>query len=647
MNRLKRTFVMLGVAFSAAALLLASGGSALAADAAAGGRMALFASAAEEFDVPVSVLVALSYHETRLMPHDGTSIDGGYGLMDLRTYTPAQVSGRDGRKVAPAPKKPADYYTLDHAVKLLGKPVGQLQTDDRQNIRGAAAVLAATAKQLHNGKLPGALGDWYGAVAQFAGDGQAAEATADAVFATVKAGLSVTTADGQKLEIPATFVQPNKGAASVLNLKAAPKNLNKKATGYRPECPSTLDCRFVPAAYAQNSENPADFGNYDPANRPRDMKIKYIFIHDTEGSYDSAIAHFQDPASYVSSQYVVRSSDGAVTQMVRNTDVSWGVGDWYDNMHGINIENEGFAANGAAWYTEEMYQTNAKLVRYLAAKYHIPLDRQHILGHDNIMAIRQSAMPDKHWDPGPYWDWNYFMRLVRGESTTHNPHYGTHYAQPKKGDVVTISPNFATNKPPVTDCQSGTCVDLPSQGTSFVYLRKAPDENAPLLSDPYVHQDGSDGTTRDNDWGAKAPSGFKYVVADVQGDWMAIWYSGQKGWFYNPSGTGHIAYRSPSAVLKPRHGLDSVPVYGAAYPDASAYPDTIPVQQFDELYRIPAGQKYTSTGEWLPNDYFYDATVDYSLPDDHMIVRGHTRYYQVAFNHRIGYVRASDVVIKR
>jgi N-acetyl-anhydromuramyl-L-alanine amidase AmpD len=632
--------------------MFASGGAAMAlTQNASGQKMAWFDAAAKEFNVPVSVLVALSYNESRLETHAGASIDGGYGLMDLRTYTPAQVSGRDGRKVAPAPKKSADYYTLDRAAKLLHVSADKLKSDDKLNIRGGAAVLADEAKRLNGGKTPAAAGDWYAAVAEFSGDSATSTEVADSVFASIKAGLSVTTFDGQKLTVPSTDVQPNKGAASVLNLKAKSLgNTNAKQTklpGQNPECPSTLDCRFVPAAYAQNSDDPADYGNYDPAHRPKDMKLKYIFIHDTEGSYESAISHFQDPTSYVSAQYVVRSSDGAVTQMVRNSDVSWGVGDWYDNMHGINIENEGIAANGAAWYTPEMYQTNARLVRYLANKYHIPLDRQHILGHDNIPTLTAARLPGQHWDPGPYWDWNYFMRLVRGENPNVDPHYNTHYDQPTKGDVITLSPDFATNKPPVTDCQTGTCVDLPSQGTSFVYLRKSPDANAPLLSDPYVHADNSDGTTRDDDWGDKAPSGFKYVVADVQGDWMAIWFGGQKGWFYNPSGTGHVAYRSPSAVVKLKNGKTSIPVYGAAYPEASAYPSTIPLQQFDELYHISAGQKYATTGEWLPNDYFYDATVDYSKPDDHMIVRGHTKYYQISLNHRIGYVKASDVTVNR
>jgi N-acetylmuramoyl-L-alanine amidase len=125
------------------------------------------------------------------------------------------------------------------------------------------------------------------------------------------------------------------------------------------DCPSTLNCTFVPAAYARDDPgDPGNYGNYDTARRPShmlnpagrtvSMKIKYIIIHDTEGSYRGAIGTFQNPASYVSANYVIRSSDGAVTEMVRPRNVSWAAGDWYVNMHAVNIENEGFAAAGSA-----------------------------------------------------------------------------------------------------------------------------------------------------------------------------------------------------------------------------------------------------------------------------------------------------------
>ena len=606
-----------------------------------------FTAAAQEFNVPVSVLLGVAYNESHFESPSGMSSDGGYGTMDLRTYVATTVSGKDGKPVT-VPKQTANYYTLDQASKLLNESATMLQTDVQQNIRGGAAVLAQDARQLNNGTLPTDVAGWYGAVAQFSGATTSTTASqfADDVFSVITSGISLTTSNGQAVMLPATAgVQPNKSTVSALGLRAMSTT---PATGQPAECPTSLTCRFIPAAYAQDSANdPTNYGNYDPANRPKDMAIKYIFIHDGEGSYDSIINHFQDPTAYDSAQYVI-SSKGEVTQMVTNEDVSWGVYDWYDNMHGINIEHEGFAAQGATWYTPAMYQSSATLVRWLANKYHIPLDRAHILGHDNIPVLQAANFPNQHWDPGPYWNWDYFMNLVRGESPLQAAAASTPLFQTlKKGDVVTIDPNFATNQPVVTDCQTGTCQTQPTQGASFVYLHTQPSDSSPLLFDQNVFGGtNTTGTTQDNDWGDKAPSGFKYVVADVQGNWTAIWFAGQEAWFYNPHGTGQTATKSSSLTVTPKSGLSSISVYGAAYPEASAYPSAIPVQSFDTLYTIPAGQSYTTTGQNLPTDYYYDATINYSLPDDHAIVHGTTKYYQITINHRIGYVKADDVVIK-
>jgi len=666
-SRLTKIFTAAGSALAVAVLVLATNGSAIVAaqsNAASGSgeRLAQFAAAAQEFGVPANVLVALSYNQSHWQASAGSmSMDGGYGLMDLRTYVPQIVSGRDGT-VKNIPKKDASYYTLDQAAGLLHVSPDVLKSDNQQNIRGAAAVLAETAKQLNGGTLPKDTEGWYGAIAKFGGAADTSNATsfADSIYATIKSGAALTTTDGQSLSLPAMpQVQPNRDNVSALGL-AAPRTQVQPRTdlpGTNPECPTTITCRFIPAAYAQNgTSDPTDYGNYDPAHRPADMQIKYIYIHDTEGSYDSAISHFQDPTSYVSAQYVIRSSDGAVTQMVANSDVSWGVGNWYDNMHGINIENEGIAATGATWFTPAMYRTNAELVRYLATKYNIPLDRQHILGHDNISALTSARQGRQHWDPGPYWNWNYFMALVNGQTEAQataaaaaagTPIAGhrTGSSQLKKGEIITIAPTFATNTQTVTDCQTGTCVTLPSQGTNFVPLYTAPDPSAPLLSDPYIHTDHSAGTTRDDDWGDKAPAGFKYVVADTKGDWTAIWFAGQKAWFKNPVGRAQAAKLSWSATVSAKAGKASIPVYGGAFPEASAYPADVPVRALDELYQLPTGQRYATTAEKLPTDYFYDATVNYSLPDDHIIVHGKQKYYQISFNHRIGYVKADDVDI--
>jgi hypothetical protein len=87
-------------------------------------------------------------------------------------------------------------------------------------------------------------------------------------------------------------------------------------------------------------------------------------------------------------------------------------------------------------------------------------------------------------------------------------------------------------------------------------------------------------------------------------------------------------------------------VYGAANPEASAYPAAVPVTKVVKLsYAIPAGQEYPTTGA-VPTDYYYAATINSSLPDDHTIIIGKTAYYQISYNHRKFFVQAKDVTVK-
>src|SRR6516165_4055146 len=594
--------------------------------AASGSRMALMQAAAREFGVPVGLLLAISYDQTRWeRSGDSPSVDGGYGVMDLTARTFPVADGR-GDPAHPALRKVTlarTHFTLDEAAHLLQVRAGTLITSERQNIRGAAAVLAQYARELGRGRLPSTLGGWYGAVAEYSGDigAGAARAFADEVYRTVRRGVSLTTADGQFLELaPVPGVHPDRGQLGRLELRPA---------------------------------EPSNYGNYDKAGRPdrmltpagqkASMKIKYIIIHDTEGSYNSAISTFQNPASYVSANYVIRSSDGAVTEMVRPRNVSWGAGNWYVNMHAINIENEGFAAQGSTWYTKALYRSCAALVRYLAAKYRIPLDRQHILGHEDVPGPTDYYTSVQHWDPGPFWNWNHFMALVHGVSNAAEQASGGSVTRGSH-HLVTIDPTFATNKPTVTDC-SGRCVTLPKQPANFVYLRTGPSNTDPLLGDPILHP-GGNGTSVDSDWGDKATIEQTFAYAGQSGNWTAIWFSGRKAWFYNRSGANRTARYTGGTVITPKAGLASIPVYGAAYPEASAYPSAIPATKIVKLsYTIPAGQEYPTTGT-VPTDFYYAATINSSLADDHTIIIGKTAYDQISYNHRKFFVRAKDVTIK-
>jgi len=611
-----------------------------AADSQQDNRQAAFKAAAQEFGVPENLLLAVSYHKSRWETHNGKpSASGGYGLMHLVGAEDGQDGrGDDASHKVPTDRKKQVKETLDDAAATLQVSKETLQQDERQNIRGGAALLAKYAKAQHNGSVPTSENDWYGAVTEYSDSDDAAQATefADEVFGTLQHGAARKTTDNQTLQLGADgTVKANKSDVDQLERSG---RLHRTPRPKDVECPSGLNCKFVPARYAQNNpSDPADYGNYDQANRPKDMKITSIIIHDTEGSYDASIAWFQDPASYTSAHYVIRSADGEVTQMVKTKDVAWHAGNWYANMHSIGVEHEGFSKEGAAWYTEEMYRASAKLVRYLAEKYDIPLDRQHIIGHDQFHAPTPATVAGMHTDPGPFWDWEHYMELL---------HAPVEQNGSWRSSLITIAPKFDTNKPLVNDCSVVPCENLPSQSANFVYMRIAPEDGAQLVKDAGLHPDGTNGTPDIADTSARATYGEQFVVAERQGDWTAVWFNGQKAWFKNPvNWWQRTAVGSKGRVVTPKPGLASVPLYGRAYPESSAYPATITPQAITPLpYAIPAGQQYPMYGK-ASIDYLYAMTFDNSLPDDHTVVVGNEKYYLVSYNQREGYVKASDVEV--
>jgi len=156
------------------------------------------------------------------------------------------------------------------------------------------------------------------------------------------------------------------------------------------------------ADYGPALWNAAYSGNYQVANR---TKVDHIVIHDTEGSYTGTISWFKNASSNVSAHYVIKSSNGEITQMVKEKDVAWH--DACFNTTTVGIEHEGYAAAPDRWFTEAMYASSAKLSAYLADKYGIPKERGRIVGHGEA--------PDcsDHTDPGPGWNWAHYIDLVK------------------------------------------------------------------------------------------------------------------------------------------------------------------------------------------------------------------------------------------
>ncbi|MFJ8825892.1 N-acetylmuramoyl-L-alanine amidase [Streptomyces sp. NPDC102467] len=149
---------------------------------------------------------------------------------------------------------------------------------------------------------------------------------------------------------------------------------------------------------------PASTSNYTVSNRPSTYPVDYVIIHVTQETYADAVKIFQNPAKQVSIHYLVRSADGHIAQCVREKNVAWHAGNWDYNTRSIGIEHEGWV-DQPEYFTDAMYEQSAALTASVCARYGIPMDREHIIGHVEVPGT-------DHTDPGPYWDWSRYIRMV-------------------------------------------------------------------------------------------------------------------------------------------------------------------------------------------------------------------------------------------
>jgi hypothetical protein len=372
----------------------------------------------------------------------------------------------------------------------------------------------------------------------------------------------------------------------------------------------------MPAVFGPVPGRPGEW-KFAPANRPIEPRIKYIIIHGTESSFDATIDGAQNAAEPNSWHYSIRSRDGKVVQHLRLKDIGWHTGNHYISWQAIGIEHEGYASQDG-WYTEAMYRASATLVRYLTKRFNIPLDRQHILGHDNVPGMTPQWLPRMHTDPGPYWDWGHYFDLLGAPIRSSG------------GELVTIAPDYAANQPAFTGC-AGSSAACPKHGSSAVVLRSAPEPNAPLVNDLGLKPGGEPSTMRISDQGSHASAGQQFVLAEIRGDWAAVWYLGQKAWFQPIPGLS----RGSGRVATPKPGRATVPVYGWALPEL---PVVLP-------YTLAAGQSY-AVGE-IVEGFEFIMTTDAAgaRTGAWKVLEGGVSYAQIQFGHRVMYVNLNDVDI--
>ena len=380
-----------------------------------------FEASASEFSIPSDLLRSIAFVESRWNPQpfahrrlaglsenrfdDETSMPPSYGVMGLRDD---------------------DYFghSLIDAAALIGRTPIELQNDRQLNIRGAAALLAALGRAQVAG---GSLESWENAVARYSGIPQPEIAhvyTYD-VFNSVREGRSSERyrVNAHPLNLQSIYGKDRLEILSAPRITVAMSDTANRIGGKSAD--------YGPALW-----NAAASCNYTLG---RTVAITNVVIHTTEGSYAGTISWFQNCSAQVSAHYVIRSSDGQITQMVSEKDKAWHVGS--ENGYTIGIEHEGYISD-PTWFTDTMYNQSALLTRDICASYGFDKTKVYdgSLGWNAVLTDRAQYVvkghvnyPNQtHQDPGSGWNWPKYRNLVIGTtgSTTQllsNPGFESGY----------------------------------------------------------------------------------------------------------------------------------------------------------------------------------------------------------------------------
>ena len=342
--------------------------------------------------VPLPLIEATAYVNSRWQWIATPADDGGVGPMHVM---PSQMA---------------------QAVILSGHTQAAIAGDLAANLDAGAALLA-------NAHTSGSdLASWQPAVSAVQGTYVATQ-----IFDALRSGETATSSTGELIVLsPQALPNPTSPASPAPKAPSgqapsAPNSANATLGGATFTYPPPPDFTPCPQPQGVPCANwvPANVNNFSYANRPTDYPVQLIVIHDIEGTAGAAIQAFQDPNRAASANYVV-SDAGQITQMVREHDIAWHAGNWDYNTRAIGIEHEGYAYAQPTWYTKTMYDASAQLAASICSRWGVPLDRNHVIGHSEVPDPNNPALKggsDHHTDPGPYWDWTYYIAQAQHDAS--------------------------------------------------------------------------------------------------------------------------------------------------------------------------------------------------------------------------------------
>jgi hypothetical protein len=380
--------------------------------------------------IPAGTLEAIAYVQSRwlhLRPAHGQGeahhhMPGAHGVMGLYAGDGFADQVGDG-------------------ARLLGVDASRVRGDARSNVMAAAALLERDIRQLGAGRTPEAIRP---ALMRYAGFSPSpADAARDGAIgdhARASFAYDVLLAmdrgvDDRGIVVPARAIAWEQAfdIDQLVRLRAPFVRLD--VAGDRIETdtfeldPASETLRRRDGAGAQSTDygpalwNPASSSNYTAS---RSAAVSAVTLHTAQGSYAGTISWFRNPSANVSAHYVIRSSDGQVTQMVRHAHTAWHVRN--QNSYTLGIEHEGYVDN-SSWYTTSMYAASAALVRSFCTGY-AAIDCStaysgaassgiNVLPASVDIKGHQHFSGQTHTDPGINWNWaGYYTRLNPGGGGT-------------------------------------------------------------------------------------------------------------------------------------------------------------------------------------------------------------------------------------
>lgn len=130
------------------------------------------------------------------------------------------------------------------------------------------------------------------------------------------------------------------------------------------------------------------------------LEQRGVVVHIAEGGYEGTISWCKNPASNVSSHFVV-AADGRIAQLIDTDVTAWT--QIAGNGHWLSVENEGFTPNAL---TDAQVEANARILAKAHQVYGVPLQiatdpTGRGLGHHS-MGTNGGSVPTDTWT-GPTW----------------------------------------------------------------------------------------------------------------------------------------------------------------------------------------------------------------------------------------------------